>query len=209
MQEISIIFQIIILIMSVVVHEISHGYAALYFGDETARYQGRLTLNPLKHLDLTGSVIIPLLLIISGSGFVFGWAKPVPINPYNFRNRKWAEPIVALAGPLSNISLSVIFGLIIRFGGSLGILNQSFLYIAGYVVLINLVLAIFNLIPIPPLDGSHLLFSFLSERYSNFKEKLARFGFVFVIIFIIFLWPYVVKYIFYLASLIIGQLITG
>ena len=191
--------------MSVVVHEVSHGYAALFFGDETARHQGRLTLNPLKHLDLTGSVIVPLLLIISGSGFVFGWAKPVPINPYNFRNRKWAEVIVALAGPLSNISLAVIFGLLIRFGDYFGILSPSFLYIAGYVVLINLVLAIFNLIPIPPLDGSHLLFSFLSERYVHLKETLQRFGFVFILIFIIFIWPFLVKYIFYITSLITGQ----
>lgn len=190
--------------MSVVVHEVSHGYAALFFGDETARYQGRLTLNPIKHLDLMGSVIIPALLIISGSGFVFGWAKPVPINPYNFRNRKWAEPIVALAGPLSNISLALIFGLIMRFGTQFGILNSSFLYIAGYVVLINLVLAIFNLVPIPPLDGSHLLFSFLSERYVNLKMILQRFGFVFVLVFIIFIWPFLVKYIFYLMSLITG-----
>ncbi|MEK9182200.1 MAG: site-2 protease family protein [Patescibacteria group bacterium] len=205
MQEIEIIFSIIILIMSVVVHEVSHGYAALFFGDETARHQGRLTLNPLKHLDLTGSVIVPLLLIISGSGFVFGWAKPVPINPYNFRNRKWAEVIVALAGPLSNISLAVIFGLLIRFGDYFGILSPSFLYIAGYVVLINLVLAIFNLIPIPPLDGSHLLFSFLSERYVHLKETLQRFGFVFILIFIIFIWPFLVKYIFYITSLITGQ----
>lgn len=191
--------------MSVVVHEVSHGYAALFFGDETARYQGRLTLNPLKHLDLTGSVIVPLFLILTKSGFVFGWAKPVPINPYNFRNRKWAEPIVALAGPLSNITLAIIFGLLIRFGGDLGILSPSFLYIANYVVIINLVLAIFNLIPIPPLDGSHLLFSVFPDRYSNLKEKLTRFGFVFVIIFILFLWPYVVKYIFYLASFITGR----
>lgn len=191
--------------MSVVVHEVSHGYAALYFGDGTAHYQGRLTLNPLKHLDLTGSIIVPLFLILSKSGFVFGWAKPVPVNPYNFRNRKWAEPIVALAGPLSNISLAVIFGLIIRFGGIFGILNQSFLYIAGYVVLINLVLAIFNLVPIPPLDGSHLLFSILPEKYARFKETLQRSGFIFVLIFIIFLWPFLVKYIFYLASLITGQ----
>src|SRR3990167_6815003 len=131
--QVDFVFQIAILIMSVVIHEVSHGYAALFFGDETARYQGRLTLNPLKHLDLTGSVIVPLLLIISKSGFVFGWAKPVPINPYNFRNRKWAEPIVALAGPLSNITLAIIFGLLIRFGGYFGILSPSFLYIAGYV----------------------------------------------------------------------------
>ena len=190
--------------MSVVVHEVSHGYAALFFGDETARYQGRLTLNPLKHLDLTGSVIIPLLLIISKSGFVFGWAKPVPINPYNFRNQKWAEPIVALAGPLSNITLALIFGLIIRFGAGFGILSPSFIYIASYVVLINLVLAIFNLIPIPPLDGSHLLFSIISDKYAHFKEMLQRFGFIFVLFFIFFVWPLLGNYIYNIASLITG-----
>lgn len=191
--------------MSVVVHEVSHGYAALFFGDETARHQGRLTLNPLKHLDLTGSVIVPLLLIISKSGFVFGWAKPVPVNPYNFRNRKWAEPLVALAGPVSNISLAIIFGLMIRFGNGLDLLSPSFVHIASYVVIINLVLAIFNLIPIPPLDGSHLLFSILSDRYARFKETFQRLGFVFVLIFIVFLWSFFVRYIFYTASLITGQ----
>ena len=190
--------------MSVVVHEVSHGYAALFFGDENARYQGRLTLNPFKHLDLTGSVIIPLLLIISKSGFVFGWAKPVPINPYNFRNRKWAEPIVALAGPLSNITLAIIFGLLIRFGGGFGFLSPSFIYIASYVVLINLVLAIFNLIPIPPLDGSHLLFSVLPDRYARFKDVFQRSGFTLVLIFIFFVWSFLTKYIFYLASFITG-----
>lgn len=200
-----IIFLIIILIMSVVVHEVSHGYAALFFGDETARYQGRLTLNPLKHLDLTGSVIVPLLLIISKSGFVFGWAKPVPVNPYNFRNRKWAEPIVALAGPVSNISLAVIFGLMIRFGSNLELLSSSFIHIVSYVVIINLVLAIFNLMPIPPLDGSHLLFSVLSDRYAGFKETFQRLGFVFVLVFIVFFWPFLTRYIFYIASLITGQ----
>lgn len=199
------LFLIIILIMSVVVHEVSHGYVALFFGDETARYQGRLTLNPIKHLDLMGSIIIPTLLIISGSGFVFGWAKPVPVNPYNLRNRKWAEPIVALAGPLSNISLAIIFGLIVRFGGQFILLSPSFLYIAGYVVLINLVLAVFNLMPIPPLDGSHLLFSAIPEKYANFKMTLQRFGFIFILIFIFFIWPFLVKYIPYLKSLITGH----
>lgn len=205
MQGLDLIFSIIILIMSVVAHEVSHGYAALFFGDEAARRQGRFTLNPLKHLDLTGSIIVPLLLIISKSGFIFGWAKPVPINPYNLRNRKWAEPIVSLAGPFSNIMIAVVFGFIIRFAGTAGFFSPSFVYIAGYVVLINLVLAIFNLIPLPPLDGSHILFSFLSVKYGRFKETLERFGFIFVLIFIIFFWPFLVKYIFYAAAFLTGQ----
>ena len=100
--NISVIFQISILIFSVIIHEISHGFTALYFGDKTAQYEGRLTLNPIKHLDLFGSIILPLALYLTGAGFMVGWAKPVPYNPYNLRNRNIAEPLIALAGPVSN-----------------------------------------------------------------------------------------------------------
>ena len=106
------IFQILILIFSVVVHEVSHGYAALALGDKTAQDAGRLTLNPLKHLDPFGSIILPSLSYMLG-GFIFGWAKPVPYNPYNLKNRKWGPAIVALAGPFANVSLAVVFGLIV------------------------------------------------------------------------------------------------
>src|SRR5574343_2011521 len=116
------LFLIIVLIMSVVIHEVSHGYAALALGDPTAKYQGRLTLNPLVHLELLGSVIVPLIGYLAG-GFIVGWAKPVPFNPYNLRNQKWGEALVAVAGPLSNISLAIIFGMFLRFAPQFGFMN--------------------------------------------------------------------------------------
>src|SRR5574343_1207888 len=106
----------LILLFSVIIHELAHGYVAYSLGDPTAKYEGRLTMNPLKHLDPFGSVILPLLLILSQSSFIIGWAKPVPYNPYNLKNQKWGDAIVALAGPLSNICVALFFGLLIRFG---------------------------------------------------------------------------------------------
>src|SRR3989344_1275948 len=161
------LFQIAILVMSVVIHEVSHGYAAESLGDPTARLQGRLTLNPLKHLDPVGSIIVPLLTSLSG--FTFGWAKPVPYNPYNLRNQKWGELAVATAGPLSNIILALVFGLLIRFAGVA--LSSAFVNIASVIIIINLVLAIFNLIPVPPLDGSKILWAFLPYRFTTIRES--------------------------------------
>jgi len=173
--------------MSVVVHEVSHGYAALALGDPTAKYQGRLTLNPIPHLDMVGSIFVPLIGYFLG-GFIIGWAKPVPFNPYNLRSAKWGEAIVAIAGPLSNIALAVIFGLIIRFASDFGFLSQSFLSLASFVVLINIILAIFNLIPIPPLDGSKILFTFLPYRWQHLRQSLERYGLILVFVFIFLLW---------------------
>ena len=106
--------QIAILIFSVVIHEVSHGLAAYWLGDSTAKYAGRLTLNPLSHMDLWGSFLIPLLLLFSGSGIIFGWAKPVPYNPYNLRNQKWGPVLVGLAGPFSNVLLALVAGVVLR-----------------------------------------------------------------------------------------------
>src|SRR3989344_6885064 len=155
------IFYVFVLIMSVVIHEVAHGYSAYLLGDNTARLSGRLTLNPLKHLDLFGSVILPLLLILSNTGFIIGWAKPVPYNPLNLRKGRLGEFIVSFAGIAANLSIAIIFGLLIRFAPSLGIPLYSassmaphpFYAIASIIVIMNLVLALFNLIPIPPLDG--------------------------------------------------------
>src|ERR1035437_1390109 len=116
MQTTTIIFQLIILLFSAIIHEVAHGYAALFQGDTTAKYENRLTLNPIRHIDPLGSVILPLLLFIFHSPVLFGWAKPVPFNPYNLRNRRWGEAIVAVAGPAVNIVIALIFGLILRFG---------------------------------------------------------------------------------------------
>lgn len=199
--EISVIFQIIILVFSVIIHEISHGFMALAFGDKTAQYQGRLTLNPIKHIDLFGSIILPFLLYITHAGFMVGWAKPVPYNPYNLRNAKIAEPMVALAGPLSNLLVAVIFGLIIR----LAPIPSQLVLIFAYVVLINIALAVFNLVPIPPLDGSKILFSFIPNNRFVFSELATRYGIFILIIFIVFGAQFLSPIISSLFSLIIGQ----
>lgn len=181
------IFVIVILIMSVVIHEVAHGYAALALGDPTAKYQGRLTLNPISHLDPVGSVLVPLMGHFLG-GFIIGWAKPVPFNPYNLRNAKWGEALVAVAGPLSNISIAIIFGLIIRLAIGYEVATGAFLDLARFVVLINITLAIFNLIPIPPLDGSKILFALLPYKWQGLRQKIEQYGLLFVIIFVVFLW---------------------
>lgn len=209
--QVEVIFQIAILIMSVVIHEVSHGYAASYLGDETARYQGRLTLNPLKHLDPFGSVLLPLLLYFAHAGFIFGWAKPVPYNPYNLRPGRWSEATVAVAGPLSNILLALIFGIFLRITVTVGIswATPALIQITTMIVLINIVLAIFNLIPIPPLDGSKLLFALFPEKLSQLRDFFERYGFVLVIFFILFLWKFIFPVIAWLFTLITGVAIPA
>lgn len=194
------IFQIAVLVMSVVIHEVSHGYAAEILGDPTARLQGRLTLNPLKHLDPVGSVIVPLLTSLTG--FTFGWAKPVPYNPYNLRNQKWGELAVAAAGPLANIFLVLVFGLLIRFSGAT--FGVAAVNIFAAVVIINLVLAIFNLLPVPPLDGSKIFWAFLPYHFRHIRESMERFSFLFVIIVIFVVWEFLSPVIAQLFSLITG-----
>lgn len=147
---------IVALIISIVLHEVAHGYAAYKLGDPTAKLQGRLSLNPLVHLDPIMSVVVPGMLILSGSPFLFGAAKPVPYNPYNFSDQKWGEAKVAAAGPAVNVLIAIIFGLLIQFSGSLG-LPQTFTSLAFSIVVLNIFLAFFNLLPIPPLDGSKIL----------------------------------------------------
>lgn len=198
------IFQIIILIFSVVVHEVAHGYAAYLLGDHTAKYQGRLTLNPLKHLDPFGSVVLPLILYISNAGFMIGWAKPVPFNPYNLKNQRWGEAIVAVAGPLSNIAIAVVFGFLLRIGFIFGFVNEQIIHITSYIVLINLILAVFNLIPIPPLDGSKIVFSVFQISWGPTRVFLERFGIVLVLGFVYFFWPIVSPVIIHLFGFITG-----
>jgi len=178
------IFQIAILIMSIVIHEVAHGYAARYYGDLTAEYEGRLTLNPVKHIDPVGSVFVPLVSYLFG-GFVFGWAKPVPYNPYNLKPGRWPEAFVALAGPLSNIGLAVVFGLLLR---SIGAPSESFVTITSGIVYINVLLAVFNLMPVPPLDGSKLLFALFPDRIYKLRSFFERYGLILVLFFILFVW---------------------
>ncbi len=171
------IFAIIILIMSVVIHEVAHGYVANMFGDPTARLQGRLTLNPIKHLDLFGSIIVPFLTF-SASGVIFGWAKPVEINPYNMKSRRMGELFTAFAGPASNLILAIIFSIILRSNLSHSFLTSGFGQICYIIVITNLTLAIFNLIPIPPLDGSKVLFALLPPRLDSIRYQIERYSLV-------------------------------
>lgn len=200
--SIDFIFSIIILIFSVIIHEVSHGYAAYLQGDNTAKYAGRLNLNPLNHLEWFGSFILPTMSYLLG-GFIIGWAKPVPFNPYNLRNQRWGEAIVAFAGPLSNICVALFFGFLLRFG-VLSSLGSGFVYIATVIIFINLVLATFNLIPIPPLDGSKILFSFLPYSMQNIRNFLEQNGTIILVFFIFFLWKFVIPLVYWEFSLITG-----
>ena len=170
-EVINTFFSLIVLFVSIAFHEISHGSVAYYLGDSTAKYAGRLSINPLVHMDLFGSVILPFSLFLMGLP-VFGWAKPVPINPSNFRDQRWGSLKVAIAGPLSNIFIGVFFSLIVRFFTLSPLLFSFFTIICIY----NFALAIFNLIPIPPLDGHHVLFSLLPARFFKFKVILKQYS---------------------------------
>jgi len=184
------LFLIIILIFSIVIHEVSHGAVANYLGDPTAKHAGRLTLNPIPHIDPIGSILVPGILILMslaiqhGGGIIIGWAKPVPINPYNFRDQKYGSAKVALAGPAANLIIGLVFGLALRFFPAIVALPGLDLMFS-YIVYINILLAVFNLFPVPPLDGSHILFTFLPPGMENIKIFLSQFG-LFILLFIIF-----------------------
>lgn len=193
MQGVNTIFYILVLILSVVVHEAAHGFAADSQGDPTARYAGRLTMNPLKHLDWVGSVLLPLLLVVFQAGFVIGWAKPVPYTEANLRNKRWGTIFVAGAGIMVNILLAVVFGLGIRFASIFGSFAPAFVSIAAIITIVNIVLALFNLIPIPPLDGSKILFALLGSRGARFQRTVEYISLPLLLVFVFLLWPKVIS----------------
>ena len=160
-----------LLILTVIIHEVAHGYAALLLGDETAKNEGRLTLNPIPHIDMLGTIIVPGILILTGANLLFGWAKPVPYNPYNLRKR-YGEAIVAAAGSGTNVAIAIIFGLIYRFGVT--VLPEALLIMCLIIVQINLFLGLLNLIPIPPLDGSKIVMTLLPIQYRIKVEEQLR-----------------------------------
>lgn len=194
------IFFLIILIFSIVIHEVAHGSVAYLLGDPTAKNAGRLTLNPINHLDPVGSILLPILLILFRSPVLFGWAKPVPINPYNFKDPRWDDARVGLAGPASNFLVALIFGLAIRFL----VLPAMLLEIFSVIVFLNLILAVFNLVPIPPLDGSHVLFSLFPDSFHEFKIFLHRYS-LFILLFFLFFGLQII----FVVTAIIYYLITG
>ncbi|MCW9054497.1 MAG: site-2 protease family protein [Candidatus Pacebacteria bacterium] len=213
--ETGILFAIIILILSVVIHEVAHGYAANSLGDPTARVAGRLTLNPLKHIDLMGSIIIPGLLVLSSSPILFGWAKPVPYNAYNLRKyawaQKWGEALVAFAGPGVNILIALFFGVVVHIGSLFGFLTPAFIEISTLVVFINILLATINLIPIPPLDGSKVLAAFLPSSLAQAYDRLrvtleynVFLGFGLILLFIYLFSGVFIQFVYSLTQHIVG-----
>lgn len=195
------LFQIIVLIFSAVIHEYMHGFAAFQLGDDTAKRAGRLTINPLAHLDWLGSFFLPLMMILSNVGFVIGWAKPVPYNPYNLRDQKYGDAKVALAGPLSNLAVALAFGLILRFAP---FISLTFAGLIGIIIYINLLLMVFNLLPIPPLDGSKVISAFLPARLKTEYLRHERFGFVLVIMVVMLFSPVISAPVNFLFKLIVG-----
>jgi Zn-dependent protease len=198
----SILFQIAILIISVMIHEISHGYMALLWGDRTAQYEGRLTLNPVKHIDIFGSIVIPLLMVLSHTGFIFGWAKPVPYNPYNLRRRNIAEPLVAFAGPLSNIIVAFVLSIFLHLSSP--VLPQAMGVLLVYAVLINITLAVFNLMPVPGFDGYKIYSAFLPDQIKLRLQSLEKYWIIFALAFILVASPIIVFLVNWLFKIFVG-----
>ena len=203
MQGIDFVFSLAVLVISVIVHEVSHGYMALALGDHTAKRAGRLTLNPISHIDPMGSIVLPLLLALAGAP-VFGWAKPVPYNPYNLRAGKWGPALVALAGPVSNFILACIFAFVLRVFVPMGLVSGASIAIVVRIILVNILLGTFNLIPIPPIDGSKILFALLPFRWSGVQHFMERNQWILLFILIFFLWSSIYPVIFTIFDFLVG-----
>ncbi|MFO8172931.1 MAG: site-2 protease family protein [Gemmatimonadota bacterium] len=189
-----------VLLMSVVVHEVAHAQVAKWEGDETAARQGRITLNPIPHLDLMGSIIVPLLLFFLPGNFLFGWAKPVPVNPRNYRDPRWGDIRVSLAGVTANLILAIfcllVLALILKLNawmpGSMmvwDIIGRA----ASFGLYLNLILAVFNLIPLPPLDGSHVVYHFLPPDLGVRYREVGRYG-IGILMLLVFLFPGAIRF---------------
>ncbi len=196
MSTIDIVYSIIILLFSVVIHEVSHGYMALFLGDPTAKYEKRLTLNPIKHIDLFGSIIVPI--VTSFAGVTFGWAKPVPYNPYNLRNPKWGAALIALAGPISNLIIALLCALVLNHFAVLLHLNEAAINLLVITVVVNTSLMVFNLTPLYPLDGSKVLFAFIPHKYQHITDFITRYSLPLFLIMVIFFssyWSVIVEFV--------------
>jgi len=206
-----LIFELTVFLFSVVIHEVSHGVIAEKLGDPTARLAGRLTLNPLKHLDPFGSVLLPILLAVSHLPII-GWAKPVPYNPYALRDPKSGAAKIAAAGPLSNFALALAFGIAVRIVVASGNVALAPLVVFfSLIVYINVLLGVFNLVPLPPLDGSKVLFAFLpsTERGHAIARFLEQYGMFLVLLFVFFGFELIIPVMNFLFFVFTGQRFGG
>ncbi|MDO9510095.1 MAG: site-2 protease family protein [Candidatus Magasanikbacteria bacterium] len=196
----TILFYFLVIVPSAIIHEYAHGWMADKLGDPTARYAGRLTLNPKAHIDLWGTIIMPVMLsILSAGKFLFAYAKPVPYNPYNLKNQRWGPVLVSLAGPMSNLLLAMSFAAVIRLS-PVSTLTE-FLYIIVYA---NILLMVFNLVPIPPLDGSKVLYALLPPGNEKIIYFLEKNSFIILLVFIFFLFDILFPIINFIVNFLIG-----
>lgn len=208
--EISLTFGV--LIFSIIVHEIAHGYAANALGDPTAKLSGRLTLNPFPHIDLVGSLIVPLVLMVTNAGVLFGWAKPVPYNPYNLKNQRWGEAIVAVSGSATNLFLALIFAGVVH-AATAGFIPPAAGAFASTIVFVNLFLGLFNLIPVPPMDGYTVLRGLLPYRlaygFQQFEQRIRGAGVMGMLV-VLFLFSFILAAPFFaFVSWIFTHLVGG
>lgn len=203
-----ILFQLFVFIFSAIVHEVAHGVMALRLGDTTARDAGRLTLNPLIHLEWFGSFVLPLMLyFISSGAMIFGWAKPVPYDPRFLRDPKRDAALIAAAGPLTNLCIALCFGLLIRWLGLtvFGAQLQTLLLLLHVIVLVNVLLGVFNLLPLTPLDGARILFGLLPARFVALEIWLSRYSFFILLVLIFAGFNFIEPIVFFLYTLFVGQ----
>lgn len=201
MDMLQLLFYFFIIIPSAIIHEYAHGAVADWLGDPTARYAGRLSLNPRVHIDLWGTILMPLLLFVgTGGQFLFAYAKPVPYNPYNLRSQRFGPVAVALAGPLTNFLLAFAFGIVVRFMG-----GSALAFFLSMIVYANVLLGVFNLVPIPPLDGSKVLYALLPSSWFRVRQVLDQYGTMILLVFVLFFFSWLIPVIQILYELFVGR----
>ena len=197
MDFIGLAFFFLIIVPSSIIHEYAHGWMAYRLGDPTAKHEGRLTLNPLVHIDFFGTIVLPILLMWASQGsFLFAYAKPVPYNPNNLKYPKWGSALVGAAGPLSNLLLALAFAILLRL-----LPTSDMTLLLSMIVYANVLLAVFNLVPIPPLDGSKVLYAFIPHGLQTFLERQ---GFVLLLLFIFFFYRLITPIVLWVYQLFVG-----